>query len=104
MLDPGDASADALRGCDNPSEIVEVADTLPAVDTAHADAVGRAADAARLAILDREQPPIAPPCAAEAAFIASHAAAHAAEDIGAVAHERAWQAAWLAKRLALPTT
>ena len=104
MLNPDDAATAALRRCNSPLQIVEVVDSITGLGDSGTDAVHRAADAARAAIIAREQPPSASPAAAEAAFIASHVAAHAAGDVAAAPRERAWQAAWLAERLALGPT
>jgi len=97
-------NAGALKRCATPAEVVAAADALDGLDESAADAIGYAVGSANAAIRALQQPQIAPGSAAAAAFIASHAAAHAAGDVEAARRERAWQAAWLAQRLALAPT
>ena len=103
----GDAhgfEASTLQASTSATELATAAATLasqPGVGDDGARAIGYVGDAARHAVTARTDPSTAPLHAAAAGFIASHAAALAAGDSAAAATERAWQARWLAKRLAL---
>ncbi len=100
-LGPGPAR-DALASCTTGAQLAAAATRQDGLDEAEARAASYAGDAARHALAVRDEPAAeAPAHAAVNGFIAAHAAASAGDDRGAVARERAWQAAWLARRLAL---
>jgi hypothetical protein len=95
------AAHDALAVCETAEQLAAAAAALAAVDELDADAARAAAyvgDAARHVLGARAAPATAPTHAAVNGFIAAAAAAFAEDDLGAVARERAWQAAWIAAR------
>ena len=100
MLGAG-PQADALAAAPA-GELQAVARAMAAgLDAVRERAASYVADAARHADLAVAEPATAPGHAAAAAFIAAHAAAFATDDVAAAGAERAWQARWMAERLAL---
>ena len=98
------AAHDALAGCETAEQLAAAAAALAADDELDADEARAAAytgDAARHVLGARAAPATAPTHAAVNGFIAAAAAAFAKDDLGAVAPERAWQAAWIAVRAGL---
>ena len=101
VLGPG-PQAEALAAAGGPAELLETARAMDDLAGDGARATAYAGDAARHVVAAQAEPATATGHAATAAFIAAHAAALAAGDAGAAGAERAWQARWLAERLALP--
>jgi hypothetical protein len=97
--------AAALERCAAAEDVQDLAGSLAERETLAPDATRAAAylaDTARKAVRARSEPAIAPSLAAGAGFIAGNVAAIASGDFdGAPLRERAWQAQWLAERLAL---
>ena len=100
---PAGAARDALASCTTAELLTDAAARLTDLDPDEARAVGYAGDAARHVLGARAEPTTAPTHAAVNGFIAAHAAAFVEDALAAVRRERAWQAQWLARRLALPT-
>jgi hypothetical protein len=100
VLGPG-PHADALSATAGAGELLAATAAMTDHEGDGARAAAYAGDAARHAVAGAAEPATAPGHAATAAFIAAHAAALAAGDVGAAETERAWQARWLAQRLAL---
>jgi hypothetical protein len=96
---PAGAEHDALASATTAEQLAEAAAELGDLDPDAARAVGYAGDTARHVLGARSDPATAPTHAAVNGFIAAHAAAFAEDTLAAVKRERAWQAAWLARRL-----
>ena len=103
VLAPGSAAHDALAGCATARQLAAACGGLTGLDPEAERAAGYAGDAARHVLGALAEPATAPVHAAVNGFIAAHAAAFAQDEAAAVATERAWQAAWLLGRLALPS-
>ena len=99
---PRRAARDALAGCTTAEQLAAAVAQLDGLDPDEARAAGYVGDAARHVLGARAEPVTAPTHAAVNGFIAAHAAAFAEDDLAAVQRERAWQAAWLSRRLGLP--
>ena len=102
LLVPG-AARDAVARCTNAEQLADAVARLAGLDPDETRAAGYAGDAARHVLGARAEPAKAPTHAAVNGFIAAHAAAFAEDTLAAVGRERAWQAQWLSRRLALPT-
>lgn len=100
---PASAAREALARCTTAEQLADAVAQLADLDPDEARAVGYAGDAARHVLGARDEPAKAPTHAAVNGFIAAHAAAFADDSVAAVQRERAWQAQWLAGRLALST-
>ena len=101
---PDGAARDALAACATAEQLAAAAAALAtddALDPDEARAAGYVGDAARHVLGARSAPATAPTHAAVNGFIVAAAAAFAEDDLGAVARERAWQAAWIAARAGL---
>lgn len=96
------AARDALAGCTTAEQLADAVARIGDLEPDEARAAGYAGDTARHVLGARAEPATAPTHAAVNGFIAAHAAAFAEDTLAAVGRERAWQAQWLARRLALP--
>jgi hypothetical protein len=101
VVPTGSPAHDALAAGDTAEDLATACARLGELDPGAERAAGYAADAAAHVLGAVADPANAPTHAAVNGFIAAHAAAFAEDDLGAVARERAWQAAWLAQRLGL---
>jgi hypothetical protein len=99
VLPAGSPGHAALAASQDAEALAAVCAQLTGLDPEEERAAGYAGDAARHVLGARAEPATAPMHAAVNGFIASHAAAFAEDDLGAVARERAWQTAWLARQL-----
>lgn len=101
FLATGSPAHVALAACSDAEQIAAAVAALGPLDAREERAAGYAGDAARHVLGARSGPATAPIHAAANGFIAAHAAAFAQQDVRAVERERAWQADWIARRLAL---
>ncbi|HEX4363570.1 MAG TPA: hypothetical protein VHZ75_03410 [Solirubrobacteraceae bacterium] len=101
VLAAGSPAHAALAACRTADTLAAACAQLAELDPEDERAAGYAGDAARHVLGACAEPATAPTHAAVNGFIASHAAAFAEDDLGAVARERAWQAAWLVLQLGL---